>query len=183
LHIRNDQTPDASVKKFFADLSLYDGAIVGTNQITRAEFLETANGGTVRLIAPNKLLNGIFHSQPAEGQKLSILSLKTRGTIKLSNDGNTDFLTANDEYGTRLECVYGTSALTGGRRGVCEDTRGNSINLFSIRRAVTLAKRFTVRFFCIRNVAGTRRRLKLEPNHPIKTCTAESDRCKSNSVN
>ena len=130
MHIRNDQTPDASVKKFFADLILYDGAIVGTNQITRAEFLETANGsGTVRLIAPNKLLNGIFHSQPAEGQKLSILSLKTRGTIKLSNDGNTDFLTANDEYGTRLECVYGTSALTGGRRGVCEDTRGNKYKL------------------------------------------------------
>ena len=109
---------------------MYDGAIVGTNQITRAEFLETANGsGTVQLIAPNKLLNGIFHSQPAEGQKLSILSLKTRGTIKLSNDGNTDFLTANDEYGTRLECVYGTSALTGGRGGVCEDTRGNKYKL------------------------------------------------------
>ena len=107
MHIRNDQTSDASVKKFFADLSLYDGAIVGTNQITRAEFLETANGGTVRLIAPNKLLNGIFHSQPAEGQKLTILSLKNERHIKLSNDGNTGFLTANDEYGTRLECVYG----------------------------------------------------------------------------
>jgi len=127
---RNDQTPRRVCKKFFADFILYDGAIVGTNQITRAEFLETANGsGTVRLIAPNKLLNGIFHSQPADGQKLTILSLKTRGTIKLSNDGNTDFLTANDEYGTRLECGYGTSALTGGRGGVCEETRGNKYKL------------------------------------------------------
>ena len=118
------------MKKFFADLSLYDGPIVGTNQITRAEFLETTTGsGSVRLRAPNRLLNGIFHSQPADGQKLTVLSSKTRSTIKLTNDSNAGFLSAKDEYGTRLECVYGTLALTGERGGVCEDTRGNKYKL------------------------------------------------------
>jgi hypothetical protein len=122
------------VKKFFADLSLYDGPVVGANQITRAEFLETTNGsGTVRLIAPNRLLNGIFHSQPAEGQKLTVLSSKTRSTIKLTDDSNSGFISAKDEYGTRLERVYGTLALTGERGGVCEDTHAViSTSLFLI---------------------------------------------------
>jgi hypothetical protein len=103
-----------TVKKFFADLTLYDGPIVGMNQITRAEFLEKTNGsGTVRLIAPNNLLTGTFHSQPAEDQKLTILSSKTRNTIAVMNDSKSGFRTATDEYGTRLECVYGTLALTG----------------------------------------------------------------------
>ena len=114
------------MKKFFANLNLYEGPIVGTNQITRAEFLETTTGsGSVRLMAPNNLLNGIFHSQPADGQKLTVLSSKTRSTIKLTNDSNTGFLSAKDEYGTRLECVYGTLALTRERGSVCEDRRGN----------------------------------------------------------
>lgn len=119
-----------TAKKFFADLILYDGPIVGMNQITRAEFLENTNGrGTVRLIAPNNLLSGTFHSQPAEDQKLTVLSSKTRNTIKIMNDSDTGFLIASDEYGTRLECVYGTLVLTGGRGGVCEDTRGNKYKL------------------------------------------------------
>ncbi len=119
-------------KKFFADLTLYDGRIVGTNQITRAEFVETANGsGTVRLIAPgNNVLSGAFHSEPAEDQKLTVLSSRTRNTIKLMNDSNAGVLTANDDYGTRLECVYGTLAPTGRTGGVCEDTQGNRYKLF-----------------------------------------------------
>ena len=121
-----------SSKKFFADLSLYDGPIVGTNQITRAEFVETAKGsGTVRLIAPgNNLFSGMFRSEPAETQKLTVLSLRTRSTIKLMNDGNVGVLVATDDYGTRLECVYGTPASTGDPGGVCEDTRGNKYKLF-----------------------------------------------------
>ena len=121
-----------SSKKFFADLSLYDGPIVGTNQITRAEFLETANAtGTVRLIPPgNNVLNGTFHSAAGETQKLSVLSARTRNTIKLTSDAKAGVLTAIDDYGTRLECVYGTLASTGGRGGVCEDTRGNKYKLF-----------------------------------------------------
>jgi hypothetical protein len=121
-----------SRKKFFADLSLYDGPIVGSNQITRAEFVETTDGsGTVRLIAPgNKLFNGTFHSEPVETQKLTVLSSRTRNTIKLLNDGNAGVLVANDDYGTRLECVYGTLASSGGPGGVCGDTRGNKYKLF-----------------------------------------------------
>ena len=119
-------------KKFFADLSLYDGRIVGTNQITRAEFVETANGsGTVRLIAPgNNLFSGVFHSEPAKDQKLTVLSPKTRNTIKLMGDSNAGVLTANDDHGTRLECVYGTLAPIGRAGGVCEDTQGNRYKLF-----------------------------------------------------
>ena len=107
-------------KKLFADLTLYDGRIVGINQITRAEFVETANGsGTVRLIAPgNNVFSGVFHSEPAKDQKLTVLSSKTKNTIKLMNDSNAGILTANDDYGTRLECVYGTygSNWSGRRR-------------------------------------------------------------------
>jgi hypothetical protein len=119
-------------RKFFADLTLYDGRIVGTNQITRAEFVETANGsGTVRLIAPgNNVLSGAFHSEPAKDQKLTVLSSRTRNTIQLINDSNAGVLLAVDDYGTRLECVYGTLVSTGRRGGVCEDTQGNKYKLF-----------------------------------------------------
>jgi hypothetical protein len=130
---KRSPTPVAfTSKKFFADLTLYDGRIVGTNQITRAEFVETANGsGTVRLIAPgNNVLSGAFHSEPAADQKLTVLSSRTRNTIKLMNDSNAGVLTANDDYGTRLECVYGTLAPTGRTGGVCEDTQGNRYKLF-----------------------------------------------------
>ena len=111
---------------------MYDGRIVGTNQITRAEFVETANGsGTVRLIAPgNNLFSGVFHSEPAKDQKLTVLSPKTRNTIKLMGNSNAGVLTANDVYGTRLECVYGTLAPIGRAGGVCEDTQGNRYKLF-----------------------------------------------------
>jgi hypothetical protein len=130
---KRSPTPVAfTSKKFFADLTLYDGRIVGTNQITRAEFVETANGsGTVRLIAPgNNVLSGAFYSEPAADQKLTVLSSRTRNTIKLMNDSNAGVLTANDDYGTRLECVYGTLAPTGRTGGVCEDTQGNRYKLF-----------------------------------------------------
>ena len=122
----------ATSKKLFADLTLYDGRIVGTNQITRVEFVETANGsGTVRLIAPgNNLFSGVFHSEPAKDQKLTVLSPKTRNTIKLMDDSNAGVLTANDDHGTRLECVYGTLTPIGRAGGVCEDTQGNRYKLF-----------------------------------------------------
>ena len=76
------------------------------------------------------MLNGTFHSAAGETQKLSVLSARTRNTIKLTSDANAGVLTAIDDYGTRLECVYGTLASTGGRGGVCEDTRGNKYKLF-----------------------------------------------------
>jgi hypothetical protein len=120
------------MKKFFADLDLYDGPIVGTNQITRAEFVESSSGsGTVRLIAPgNNIFSGAFRSEPTSDQTLTVLSSKTRNTVKMLNDGNTGVLTATDDYGTRLECIYGTLAATGRWGGVCEDTRGNKYKLF-----------------------------------------------------
>ena len=129
---KQSSTPSSfTVKKFFADLSLYEGPIVGAHQITRAEFVETANGtGTVRLIKPgNNVLNGTFHSEPPQDQNLTVLDSKARNSIKLINDSSAGFLIANDDYGTRLECVYGTLALTGGQGGVCQDNRGNKYKL------------------------------------------------------
>ena len=119
-------------KKFFADLTLYDGRIVGINQITRAEFVETANlSGTIRLIAPgNNVFSGVFYPAPTEDLKLTVLSSRTRNTIKLMNDSNVGILTANDGYGNRLECVYGTLVPTARAGGVCEDTQGNRYKLF-----------------------------------------------------
>ena len=83
------------------------------------------------MIAPgNNLLNGKFHSEAGETQKLNVLSARTRNTLKVTSDGNAGVLTATDDYGTRLECIYGTLASTGDRGGVCEDTRGNKYKLF-----------------------------------------------------
>ena len=74
--------------------------------------------------------SGGFHSVAAEHQKPTVLSSKTRNTIKVIDDSNAGILAAKDNYGTRLECVYGTLAPTGRPGGVCEDTQGNRYKLF-----------------------------------------------------
>ena len=93
--------------------------------------MEAISGsGTVRLIAPgNNVFSGGFHSEAAEHQKPTVLSSKTRNTIKVIDDSNAGILAAKDNYGTRLECVYGTLAPTGRPGGVCEDTQGNRYKL------------------------------------------------------
>jgi hypothetical protein len=121
-------------RKFTAYLNIYEGRIVplGPNQVARVEFNEESEGnGTVRLTEQgNNILEGRFATKnPGDATNFKILSAKTAQRLTIDRNVTGGTLSATDNFGTLLECIYGASKLTNRRSGICEDNRGNKYYL------------------------------------------------------
>jgi hypothetical protein len=123
--------------KFYGSLEIYAGRIVPLGSSStgnvRAEFEEESPGiGTVRLIEPgNNVFDGRFTAKnPGERGNFSIITQKSAEQLHLSRTDGWGMISASDRYGTLMECVYGTVALSKRKTGLCEDTRANKYRLF-----------------------------------------------------
>jgi len=123
--------------KFYGRLLIYAGRIVplGSGSVgnVRAEFEEKSPGsGTVRFIeAGNNIFDGSFTGKRSgERGDFSMITQKAAEQLNLSKTDGWGMISASDVYGTLIECVYGTVALSKRKAGLCEDTRGNKYRLY-----------------------------------------------------
>jgi hypothetical protein len=123
--------------KFYGTLIIYAGRIVplggGSSGSIRAEFEEVSSGrGRVRITdAGNNLSEGTFTSKKTgESGSFQMITQKSIQQLGLSKPDGWGMLSATDVYGTLLECVYGTVAVSKRKAGLCEDTRGSKYRLF-----------------------------------------------------
>jgi hypothetical protein len=131
------QLARAPKHKFYGRLVIYAGRIVPLGGASagnvRVEFEEESPGhGSVRLIEPgNNVFDGNFTAKNAgEPGIFRMITQKTAQQLDLSRTEGWGMLSASDEYGSFLECVYGTLALSKRQAGLCEDTRGNKYRLY-----------------------------------------------------